>query len=88
MKRGDRLKDLRESFKRNFLTELPIELDQDYPTHIPVEKMIEIVFEASEKAGIDSYLVLKHFQFTEDEIKDYFKRLGKRTETRKDFHVE
>lgn len=88
MKRGDRLKDLRESFKKNFLKELPIELAQDYPTHIPVEKMIEIVFEASEKAGIDSYLVLKHFQFTEQEIKDYFEKIGKRIETRKKFHVE
>jgi hypothetical protein len=80
MKRGDRLKDLKESFKKKFSKELPIELNEDYPTHIPVGTMIGIVFEASKKAGIDSYLVLKHFQFTEEEIKDYFERLGKRTE--------
>jgi hypothetical protein len=71
------LKDLRESFKRVFFKELPIELDQDYPTHIPVEKMIEIVFESSKKAGIDSYLALKHFEFTEEEIRDYLERLKK-----------
>ncbi len=74
------MKDLKESFKKNFSKELPIELDQDYPTHIPVGTMIEIVFEASKKAGIDSYLVLKHFQFTEEEIRDYFERLEKRNE--------
>jgi len=71
------LKDLKESFKRVFFKELPIELDQDYPTHIPVGKMLEIIFEASKKARIDSYLALKHFQFTEEEIKDYFERLEK-----------
>jgi hypothetical protein len=67
-----------ESFKDNFLKELPIELSEDYPTHIPVGTMIEIVFKASKKAGEDSYLVLKHFQFTDEEIRDYFERLGKR----------
>jgi len=69
-----------ESFKNKFLEELPVELNEDYPTHISVGTMIEIVFEASKKAGIDSYLVLKHFQFTEEEIRDYFEILGKRTE--------
>jgi len=78
MKRGNRLQDLKGSFKRKFFKELPIELGQDYPTHIPVEKMIEIVFEASKKVKMDSYLVLKHFQFTEEEIKDYVKRVGKK----------
>jgi len=42
--------------------------------------MIEIVFEASKKVGIDSYSVLKHCHFTGEEIRDYFERLGKRTE--------
>ncbi len=37
--------------------------------------MIEIVFEASKKAGMDSYSVLKDFEFTEEEIKDYFERV-------------
>jgi len=69
-----------ESFKDNLLKELPIELDQNYPTHIPVEKMIEIVFEASKKANMDSYSVLKDFEFTDEEIRDYFEKLEKRTE--------
>ena len=82
VKRGGGLKDLNESFKEKFLKELPIEVNEDYPTHIPVETMIGIVFEASRKVGIDSYLVLKHFQFTEEEIRAYFERLGKRTKSK------
>ena len=67
-----------ESFKDIFLKELSIELNEDYPTHIPVGTMIEIVIKASKKAGEDSYFVLKHFQFTDEEIRDYFERLGKK----------
>ncbi len=63
-----------ESFKDNFLKELPIEINEDYVTHIPVETMIEIVFEASQKAGKDIYSVLKHFQFTDEEIVGILKR--------------
>jgi hypothetical protein len=74
------LKNLKESFRSKFSEEIFIELDRDYPTHIPVGTMIEIVFEASKKVGMDSYSVLKHFHFTEDEIRDYFERVGKRTE--------
>lgn len=74
------MKNLKESFKDKFNKEISVELDRDCLTHIPVKKMIEIVFEASKKAGMDSYLVLKHFQFTEEEIRDYFERLRKRTE--------
>ena len=80
MKRGGRLINLTESFKGNFLKELPIELNEDYATHIPVVTMIEIVFEASKKANMDSYSVLKDFEFTDEEIRDYFERLEKRTE--------
>jgi hypothetical protein len=65
------LKDLLESFKETFSKELVIELDEDYPTHIPVETMIRIVFEASRKADMDSITVLRHFQFTEEEIGDF-----------------
>jgi hypothetical protein len=72
------LKDLLESFKETFSKELAIELDEDYPTHIPVGTMLEIVFEASKKAGMDSLIVLKHFQFTEEEIEDFFENLGRR----------
>jgi hypothetical protein len=70
------LENLKEVCKSFFFKELPIELDQSYHTHIPVEKMIEIVFAASKKAGMDSYSVLKDFEFTEEEIKDYFERVG------------
>ena len=77
MKRGGQLRNLIESFKDNFSKELHIELNEDYPTHIPVETMIEIVFKASRKAGEDSYLVLKHFQFTDEEIRDYFERIAR-----------
>jgi hypothetical protein len=66
-----------ESFKETFSKELAIELDEDYPTHIPVGTMLEIVFEASKKAGMDSVTVLRHFQFTEQEIGDFFERLRK-----------
>jgi hypothetical protein len=74
------MKNLKETFKDKFNKEIPIELDPDCPTHIQVERMIDLVFEASKKARIESYLVLKHFQFTEEEISDYFERLGKRIE--------
>ena len=66
-----------ESFKETFSKELPIVFDEDYPTHIPVGTMIEIVFQASKKAGIESGIVLRHFQFTEEEIGDFFERLRK-----------
>jgi hypothetical protein len=39
--------------------------------------MIQIVFEASRKAGMDSVTVLRHFRFTEEEIGDFFERLRK-----------
>ncbi len=69
------MENVKELFKQLFFKELSVELDRDYPTHTPVGKMIEIVFEASRKAGMDSYSVLKDFQFTEEEIKDYFERV-------------
>jgi len=74
MKRGFRMKNLKESFKKKFTKDIPIEISQDYPTHIPVAEMIEIVCAASKKIGIDSYVVLKHFQFSEEEIKAYFQK--------------
>ena len=74
------MRNLMESFKDVFSEKLSIELTEDYPTHIPVETMIEIVFKASKKAGKDSYLVLKNFQFTDEEIRDCFERLGEKTE--------
>jgi hypothetical protein len=73
-----KLENLKEACKSFFLEEPHIELDQNYPTHIPVEKMIELVFEASKKMGMDSYLVLRDFEFTEEEIKDYFERTSRK----------
>jgi hypothetical protein len=78
MKRGNRLENLKESFKKKFFIELPIDIDQDYSTHVSVEEMIEIVYNASTKVDLDSYLVLKHFQFTDKEIENYFERLTER----------
>jgi len=66
------MKNLEESFKEKFKKDIPIEIQQDYPTHISVAEMIEIVCAASNKIGIDSYVVLKHFQFTEEEIKAHY----------------
>jgi hypothetical protein len=63
-----------ESFRKKFARDIPIEIERGYPTHMPVEKMIVIVYEASEKMGMDGYAVLKHFQFTEEEIKAYGKK--------------
>jgi hypothetical protein len=68
------MKNLKTSFKKKFAKDIPIQVDQDYPTHISVEKMLEIVYEASKKTGVDSYVVLKHFQFTGDEIKSFYKK--------------
>jgi ERCC4-related helicase len=75
MKRGLTMTNLIESFRKKFAKDILIEIEQDHPTHIPVEEMIAIVYEASEKIGTDSYIVLKHFQFTEEEIKAYVKKV-------------
>jgi hypothetical protein len=69
------MKNLKDSFREKFSKDIHIEIEQDYPTHISVEEMIEIVYEASEKIGMNSYIVLKHFQFTEEEIKGYVKKV-------------
>jgi hypothetical protein len=78
MKRGLTMTNLIESFRKKFARDILIEIEQDHPTHLPVEEMIAIVYEASEKIGMDSYAVLKHFQFTDEEIKDYVKRPRRR----------
>jgi hypothetical protein len=63
-----------ESFKKDFIEELTIELG-NYREHISVEVMIDTVVKASKKAGIPSYLALKHFEFTDEEIEKYFNGL-------------
>ena len=70
----ERLENLKETGKGHFFKGLHIELDEDCPTHIPVKKKIAIVFAASKRAGMDSYSVLRAFEFTEEEIKDYFEK--------------
>jgi len=67
-----KMNSLKESFKKRFAKDIPLEIEEDYPTHVPVNRMIEIVCAASEKIGIDRYLALKHFKFTEEEIRDHF----------------
>ena len=69
---------MKKTSEQDSLERLHIELDLDCPTHIPVEKMIEIVFQASQKQGLDAHLALKHFRFTEEEIRDYFERIDKK----------
>lgn len=68
------MKKSEESFEMNLVEELTIELAH-YPTHMPVEVMIDKVVKASEKAGIPIYLVLKHFKFAGEEIEKYFNNL-------------
>ncbi len=68
------MENLKDSFAMNLVKELTIELAH-YPTHMPVEVMIDKVVKASEKAGIPTYLVLKHFKFADDEIERYFNNL-------------
>ena len=72
------MENLKEACKGFLLKEPHIELDQNYPTHIPVEKMIHLVFEASKKMGLDVYSMLRDFEFTEEEIKDCFKRVSRK----------
>lgn len=69
------MKNLKESFKKKFMKNIPLEIEEDYPTHVSISEMINIVCAASKKIGLDSYVVLKHFQFTEEEIKDHFQKL-------------
>jgi hypothetical protein len=75
-KGGDRLKNLKESFLKEFDEALSIEIDLHYSTHVPAEEMIAIVAEASRKTGIDFHAALKHFQFTHKEIKEHLERSG------------
>jgi hypothetical protein len=74
VKRGEDMENMKDSFAMNLVKELTVELAY-YPTHIPVEVMIDKVVKASEKAGIPTYLVLKHFRFADDEIERYFNNL-------------
>ena len=71
MKKRDRLRNPAETFGRV----LTVTLDEHYPTHIPVEAMMDMVVMASKRSGLNSRLALKHFQLTDDEIGEYFSTL-------------
>ena len=51
----------------------------DYSRPLPIflEHIMDEIVEQSTKAGYDSYSLLKHFQFTDAEIEEYFERLGR-----------
>lgn len=66
------MNEMEELFKNTFGKELSRELDLNHPTHIPIEEMIYIVIRAAIKMGIDTYSALKHFQFTDEEIGQYY----------------
>ena len=73
----DSMENLKSSFKRKFTRDIPIQIEDDFPTHVAVSEMMEIVCAASKKIGIDSYTALRHFQFTETEIEEYFQKRQK-----------
>ncbi len=64
---------LKTSFKEKFMRDIPLEIRDDYPTHMPVEEMIEIACAASRKIGMNCYVALKHFKFTDEEIKNHLR---------------
>lgn len=72
MKKKDRLRSPAESSRNQSGILLSITIDEHYPTHIPVEAMLDMVVMASKRSGLNSRLVLKHFQLTDDEISEYF----------------
>ena len=69
------MNELGELFKNTFGKALSLELDLNHPTHIPIEEMMYIVMRTATKMGIDTidtYSVLKYFQFTDEEIAQYY----------------
>jgi hypothetical protein len=50
----------------------------DYSASVPffLEKLMDEIVEYATKTGIDSYYLLKHYQFTNEEIEAYFDELG------------
>ena len=72
------LKRQKESFKKKFAREPK---HYDYSTNITSKKLIDIIVEASTKAGIDSYKTLRLFEFTDKEIEEYFNRIRHRANT-------
>ena len=74
MNKRDKLRNSGESF-RDTVDTLSLTIDEHYPTHIPVEAMMDMVVMASKRSGLNGRLVLKHFHLTDDEISEYFSTL-------------
>jgi len=75
MKKRDRSGNSEQSFGDQFGIRLSEMLHEHYPTHIPVEAMMDMVVMASKRSGLNSRLALKHFQLTDSEIAEYFSTL-------------
>jgi len=54
------------------------EMGYDYSSHVPIllEKIMDEIVEFATKTGVDSYYLLRHYQFTDEEIEGYFDELG------------
>jgi len=68
------MNDLQEAIRKKVAQEFAVGSDQGHITNIPVEKMIEIVYEVSKTTGENIYRAFKQFQFTDEEIQDYMKK--------------
>ena len=81
------LKKQKEAFRKKLhrepKTNDPISFDSgcDYPTYITTKNFMDIIVEASTKAGIDSYKTLRLFQFTDEEIEKYFNSIRHKANT-------
>ncbi len=51
--------------------------DYGFPVPILLEKIMDEIVEYATKAGIDSYYLLRHYQFSDEEIEGYFESLGR-----------
>ncbi len=56
-----------------------MEIGYDYVSCMPMllEKIMDEIVEYATKTGMDSYFLLKHYQFTNKEIEEYFDRIGR-----------
>jgi hypothetical protein len=55
------------------------EIGCDCGSSMPIllEKIMDEIVEYATKTGMDSYFLLKHYQFTNEEIEEYFDRIGR-----------
>lgn len=56
-----------------------MEIGYDYVSSMPIliEKIMDEIVEYATRTGMDSYFLLKHYQFTNEEIEEYFDRIGR-----------